>query len=129
MNSVYLACTEVTKPAKLLTSPHSSTTSGGDAFFLARLSSVGTQQWKSCSTRDDDACRPCVSVASKNSSRVSLHGSAPVNSGGPAVLAPRAFLRSHFADFEIDSSLGLNWNGIRSIEAPGLLPPAAGVAS
>ena len=128
MNSVYLACTDVTKPAKLLTSPHCSTTSGGDAFFLARLSSVGTQQWKSWSTRDT-TLPSMVSVASKNSSRVSLHGSAPLNSGGPAVFDPRAFLRSHFADFEIDSSLGLNWNGMRSIGAPGLLPPAAGVAS
>ena len=128
VKSVYFACTDVTNAAKLLTLPHCSTTSGGEAFFLPRLSSVGTQQANSCSTRATTLAS-IVSVASKKSSMVSLHGSAPVNSGGPADFEPRAFLRSHLADFEIDSSFGLNWNGIRSTGAPGLLPPPTGVAS
>ena len=46
-------------------------------------------------------------VASKNSSSVILHGSAPENSGGPAGL-PLAVLRSHLADLVIDTSFGLN---------------------
>ena len=41
-------------------------------------------------------------------------GSAPVNSGGPAVLEPLAGLRSHLADLVIVTSLGLNWNGDRT---------------
>src|SRR5690242_2227834 len=83
VNSVYLACTDATKAAKVLTLPQCSTTNGGRDFFLPRLSSVGTQQANSCSTRAT-TLPSRVSVASKNSSRVSLDGSAPLNSGVPA---------------------------------------------
>ena len=77
---------------------------------MPRLSSVGTQQANSCSTRAT-TLPSIVSVASKNISKVSLQGSAPLNCGGPAALRVAGGLdRSHFADFEIDSSFGLNWN-------------------
>ena len=47
VNSVYLACTDVTNAAKLVTLPQCSTTRGGEAFFFVRLSAVGTQHWNS----------------------------------------------------------------------------------
>ena len=59
---------------------------------------MGTQQANSCSTRAT-TLPSSVSVASKKISIVSLHGSAPLNSGGPADFEPRAVLRSHLADF------------------------------
>ena len=68
-------------------------------------------------------------VASKNISKVSLQPSAPLNSGGPAFLAPLAGLRSHFAVLAIVTSLGLNWKSIALRLAPALLPPLAGAGS
>src|SRR5215469_8134917 len=115
-------------PGKLTTEPQFSRTSGGAAFLLSTLSSVGTQHRKRASTAS--TTWPWPVDASKNISRVSLHGSAPLNSGGLAFLAFRAGLRSHFADFWIDSSLGLNWNWIWPIGEAGCAPPAApGLAS
>ena len=110
---MYFALTWVTNAGKLVIVPQTNTTSGGDALFLPRLCSVGTQQESSFSTAAT-TLPSWLPVASKNISRVSLHGSAPLNSGGPAVGAPRAVFRSHFADFGIVISLGLNWNGIRA---------------
>ena len=60
----------------------------------------------------------CLPEASKNISRVSLQGSDPLNSGGPAVFAPLAVLRSHLAAFWMVTSLGLNWKGMPPRSAP-----------
>ena len=98
VNRVYLALTEVTNAGKLVIAPQCRTTSGGLGFFWPALSSVGTQQLNSCSTAST-TLPSCVPVASKNISRVSLQGSAPLNSGGPAFFAPLAVLRSHLAAF------------------------------
>ena len=125
LNSVYLALTEVMNDAKLLTLPQCSTTSGGLGFFWPWLCSVGTVQENSFSTAVTTA-PSCFAVASKNISTVSLHGSEPLNSGGPAVLDPLAGLRSHLAVLAMVTSLGLNWNSRNPRSAPGLLPPGAG---
>src|SRR6478609_11703565 len=127
-NNVYLADTEVTKAGKLVIVPQLNTTNGGDALFLPTLSSVGTQQPNSFSTAMT-TLPSWVSEASKNISRVSLHGSAPLNSGGPAFLAPRAVLRSHLAVLAMVTSLGLNWKSMLPREAPNRLPPVPGVES
>src|SRR5215472_17270696 len=127
--SVYFACTEVMNPGKLTTVPQLSWTRGGTALRFFTVSSVGTQQRNSASTCPT-TLPPARSVASKNISRVSLHGSGPLNSGGLAFLALRADFLSHFAAFEIDSSLGLNWNSISPRWAASCAPPAApGLAS
>ena len=68
-------------------------------------------------------------VASKNISRVSLHGSAPLNSGGPAFFDPLVVLRSHLAVLAIVTSFGLNWKAIAPRLLPALLPPLAGAGS
>jgi hypothetical protein len=57
-------------------------------------------------------------LASKNISSVSLQGSDPLNSGGPAFFAPLAVFRSHLAAFWIVTSLGLNWNVMVSRSPP-----------
>src|SRR5690606_23526745 len=107
------ALTEVTKAAKLVTLPQCRATRGGDGFSLSALLFVGVQQANSFST----VVTTLVSweaVASRNISSVSLHGSAPVNCGGPAFAAPVAGLRSHLAAFWMLTSLGLNWKLISS---------------
>ena len=87
--------------------PQCRTTSGDSASLPGAL--LGRDvQLNNCSTARP-RCRPAVR-ASKNISRVSLQGSAPLNSGGLA-LAPLAVLRSHLAAFWIVTSLGLNWKG------------------
>jgi hypothetical protein len=68
-----------------------------------------------------------VSVASRNISSASLHGSEPLNSGGPLFLALRCASLAHFAFLVSESSLGLNWNLISYIRSPGFaVPPACG---
>ena len=111
------ALTEVMNAGKLAVEPQCSTTNGGDGFFCAMLSAVGTQHDISVSTAltTDPSW---AAVASKNISSVILAGSEPLNSGGPAFLAPLAGFRSHLADLVIVTSLGLNWNG----SAPRLAP-------
>src|SRR5690242_14710339 len=109
LNRVYLACTWVTKAGKLSMPPHLNTTNGGIGFLLVTVLSVGTQQRKRFSTASTTSS-PLLVVASKNISRVILHGSAPLYSGGPACFAPLTGLRSHLADLLIVTSLGLNWN-------------------
>jgi hypothetical protein len=125
LKRVYFALTEVMKAGKLAIGPQCSTTSGGLGFFLPALSSVGTVQLNNFSTAAT-TLPSCLPDASKNISNVSLQGSAPLNSGGPAVLAPFAVLRSHFAAFWMVTSFGLNWKGMLP---PALLekpPPALG---
>ena len=85
-------------------------------------------QENSCSTAVTTA-PSWVLVASKNISTVNLHGSAPLNSGGPAVLEPLAGLRSHLAVLAMVTSLGLNWNSSSPSGDPVLLPPGAGSAA
>ena len=85
VNSVYFALTEVTNAGKLVIAPQCSTTSGGVGFLLAGVFSVGTQQENSFSTAST-TLPSWLPVASKNISRVSLHGSAPLNSGGAGLL-------------------------------------------
>ena len=107
LNRVSFALTEVMNAGKLAVEPQCSTTSGGDGFFWAMLSSVGTRHDISSSTAL--TTEPSwAAVASKNISKVILAASEPVNSGGPALLAPLAGLRSHLADLLIVTSLGLN---------------------
>src|SRR5262245_8697428 len=115
--SVYLALTCVTKPGKLVIVPQRKTTSGGIAFFFSSDSSGRTQQASSFSTL---STTPALwsPLASRNISNESLHGSLPLNSGGPDVFDPRAALRSHFADFWIVTSFGLNWNASGPRGAP-----------
>ena len=67
----------------------------------------GTQQRKRSSTAFTTLTLSSI-VESKNSSNVSLHGSAPLYSGGPDFL-PLTGFRSHLADLLIVTSLGLNW--------------------
>ena len=70
---MYFALTEVMKPGKLVVRPQWKITSGGMAFFLPTVWSVGTQQPKSDSTAATTPPAFLV-VASKNISSVSLHG-------------------------------------------------------
>src|SRR4051794_36819467 len=110
--SVYFACTCWTYPRKLVTAPHSSCTRGGQE---SGSSGSRTRQPKSFSTRSTTlpsgvlvpSTASRVLVASKKSSRVSLHGSEPVNCAGEALAALAAVPPSHLADFAIDISLGL----------------------
>ena len=104
---VYFACTWVTNAGKLVTPPHLNLTRNGIGFLPLTASLQGTQQRKRSSTEFTTLTLSSI-VESKNSSNVSLHGSAPLYSGGPDFL-PLAGFRSHLADLLIVTSLGLNW--------------------
>src|SRR5215218_2738618 len=115
---VYLTVTELTYAVKLVSAPQWKITQGGLPFFFWWLSSVGTQQAKSCSTVFTTRSS-CVSLASRNISSESLLGSAPVNCGTSLFLLPFCDCRFHFADLLRESSFGLNWNSIRPRGGPG----------
>ena len=119
MKRVYLALTEVTKAGKLAIAPQCRTTNGGLGFFWPALC-VGRHAAGEQLLDGLDHAAVLLPVASKNISRVSLHGSDPLNSGGPAFFAPLAVFRSHFAAFWIVTSLGLNWNVDATRDWPGL---------
>ena len=122
LNRVYLALTEVTNAGKLEIWPQCSTTIGGDGFFDPRSPPSGRSSWNSCSTAW--TTEPSwVLVASKNISRVSLHGSAPLNSGGPAFFDPLVVLRSHLAVLAIVTSL-VELEGDRTALVAGLAAAA-----
>src|SRR5215211_1534978 len=127
---VYFTATLLTYAAKPVRPPQRKITHGGEPFFCWRLSAVGTQHSNSFST-DFTTWSPIVSVASKNISRLSLHGSEPVNSGTPDFFAPRCASRFHFALFVRLSSFGLTWKSIRPRTPPGVavLPPLGGSRS
>lgn len=125
VNSVYLAATWLTYPGNPVSPPQWKTTHGGDERCCCRVSSVGTQQAKSCSTEVTTRVS-WVSPASKNISTVSLLGCDPWYSGGPELFAPFAGLRFQEAALVRLSSFGLNWKSIRPHGPPGVSPPPVG---
>ena len=125
LNRVYLALTEVTKAGKLEICAPVQHHQRRRRLLLAAGSPRSARSRRTAARPPGPPSRPGCSVASKNISRVSLQGSAPLNSGGPAFLAPLAGLRSHLAVLAIVTSFGLNWKSIAPSLLPVLLPPLA----
>lgn len=105
--------------------PHSNRTQGLAGFFRPRLAGVGTQAFISFST----ACSTelsCLAVASRKTSRLSVRGPLPTNSGSADCPAIREGVRRHsvlLLNCRVD---GLNWRSSRASVPPGLAPTEAG---
>jgi hypothetical protein len=108
-------------------SPQPKRTNGGEGFCFESVLGSGTRQPNSASTSADTSALD-ESLASRNSSRVSVRGCEPVNSGTEAWAAPLVLLRFQSALFWTEYSLGLNLQVTRLLPATLAAPPGPDLA-